>query len=147
MTKTEKVASLVSSKPALETLQSVTELHKLLQEFNPAAQIEQAMQLLRETPTIYGELIAEQIVPVLEPLQQMIQQAQDVANATNESTEKVDTQLKESTKALVAAEKALTSIKNPKPAPKDQLAQALPWLLLVNIVIGMGTLVLVLLRA
>ena len=147
MTKTEKVASLSSSKPALETQLAMIELQKALKDFNPGAQIEAAIQQLRETPTLYGELIAEQIVPVLEPLQQMIQQAQDVANATSESTEKVNTQLKASTKALVAAEKALTSIKEPKAAPKDPLAQALPWLLLANIVISLTTLATVLLRA
>ena len=146
MTKTEKVASLSSSKPALETQLAMIELQKALKDFNPGAQIEQAIQQLRETPSIYGELIAEQIVPVTEPLVQILQEVRDV---TSELKTTVET-LNQLAKAAIPAPKPAAKpnpTQAPKPVPKDPLLQALPWLVLVNIVISLTALATALLRA
>ena len=145
MTKTEKVAGLSSSKPALETQLAMIELQRMLTEFNPAAQIEQSIQQLREIPRIYGELIAEQIVPVTEPLVQILQEVRDV---TSELKTTVET-LNQLAKAATSTPKPAS---NPKPAqasktvPKDPVLQAMPWLLLMSITLNLAVLAVVFLR-
>ena len=142
MTKTEKVASLSSSKPALETQLAMIELQKALKDFNPGAQIEAAIQQLRETPRIYGELIAEQIVPVTEPLVQILNQVHDVSSQLETTLSALNARLAPPKKAAKSEPK-----EPPKPTLKDQVRQAMPWLLLGVVVLQLVTLAQGLLRA
>ena len=144
MSKIETMRTSAKSAPQLKELQTIADLQTLINSLEPK-EIESAMLRVRETAAIYGELIAQQIVPVIEPLQQLIQQAQDSASALNDSLQKVNTAPKEPSTATVIA-KALEPIQQ-KLEQKDPMYQALPWLLLVNMVISLGTLAMVLLRA
>ncbi|MNF81299.1 hypothetical protein D3C84_635640 [compost metagenome] len=139
MTKTERVNSLDSSKSALETQQSLIELQRLLTEFNPADLVKQAIAELQETPKIYGELIAEQIVPVTEPLVQILNQVQDVSSQLEATLSALNTRL--------APPKKAAPKQAPKPTLKDQVRSAMPWLLVGVVVLQLVTLGLGLLQA
>ena len=144
MTKTERVNSLDSSKPALELQLALIEVQRQLAEFNPAPKIQAALDRLETMPTRYGELIAEQIVPIIEPITQILGQLQDVLS---------DLRTSETLKpAPIPAPKPVAKPAASKPAPapvparKDPMIQALPWLLLGNLVISLGTLATVFLQ-
>ena len=140
MSKIETMRSSANSVPQQRGIQSVMELQKTLEALNPA-EIEQAMLQVRQTAAIYGELVAEQIVQVIEPLQQIIQQAQDVSGQLETTLSALNTRLAPPKKAAKPEPKQA-----PKPSLKDQVRQAMPWLLLGLVGLNMLTLAVVFLR-
>ena len=144
------IETMRNSKPSQqhqEAISSVILLQQTVEKLNPTAEIQQAILEIKKLLAISGELIAKEVVSSTEALLEILRLAQDVASNLGTLIGQSEQHLKDSIQALRDATSALKLIQEPKPLPKDPLTQALPWLLLANMVISMVTLATVLLLA
>lgn len=130
-----------------QAIGSVILLQQTLEKLNPTAEIQQAILEIKKLLAISGELIAKEVVSSTEALLEILRLAQDVASNLGTLIGQSEDQMQKSITALREATSALKLIQEPKPVPKDPLTQALPWLLLANMVISMVTLATVFLQA
>ena len=124
MTKSERVASLDSSTPKLESVQSMADLHKKLDTFQ--VQIERLVQRVEGTATSYGEIMAQELAPSSLALAEIMSSAQGTVNET-------DQVLKKLIPVVGRAGQVLKQLQAPKPVVKDHR---------LTVVIGLQALIL-----
>lgn len=113
MTKTERVASLQSSKPALQTMESLIELQKALASLD-LERIEKIITQVPETAAVFGDLMAKELIPVSTALMSLIPQVQDATSNLETVLNSAHSHLGKVAPVLINAEKALKQIQVPK---------------------------------
>lgn len=124
MTKTERVASLNSSAPKLETMQSLIDMHKKIDNFQVL--IEKLAQRVEGTATSYGEIMAQELAPTSVALAEIMSSAQGTVN-------EADQVLKKLISVLGQVSQVLKQLLEPKPVVKDHR---------LSVVIGLQALIL-----
>lgn len=124
MTKTERVASLDSSAPKLESMQSLIDMHKKIDSFQ--VQIERLVQRVEGTATSYGEIMAQELAPTSVALAEIMGSAQGTVSES-------DKVLKKLISVVGRADQVLKQLLEPKPVVKDHR---------LSVVIGLQALIL-----